>query len=365
VSHSGPLGEPERPRAHPGFEALTFAHLDGYADDDHAEAFDVFRRSCTALVEARSPLRQARTPSAPFLEICRRALDIGSTDRYGARRFFETRFEPSRIITSGAKATPQGFLTGYYEPLVDGSPTPCPEFSTPILTWPKQQVRGKGTVLPDRATIEALARDGRFEPIVWLRDPVEVFFVQVQGSARVRLPDGTSIRLVYAGRNGHPYTSIGRLLVERGEIAAGEMSLARLKAWIRDHGQAPGEAGSALMQTNASYVFFRAVAECDPSEGPIGGQGIGLTPLRSIAIDRQIHCYGLPFFVTAELPWRSPAATPFRRLVIAQDTGSAIQGHARADIFFGSGDDAGARAGDIRHKGDLVVLRPKSEGARP
>lgn len=363
----GLVADPDRRRSHVDLEPLTFDGLVGFAEDDHAQAFRVFRRSCSALLASRRPLRAAESPSAALLSICRRALDIGGCDGFGARRFFETHFRPHRIVTDATSGAAQGFLTGYYEPLVDGSLTPCTGFCAPVLAWPKGYVRqrmgaGAQASLPDRAEIEALARDGRFEPIVWLRDPVEVFFVQVQGSARVRLEDGTSVRLVYAGRNGHPYTSLGRILVESGEIAPGDMSLARLKAWIRGHGQAPGEAGAALMQRNASYVFFRAEADLDPSEGPIGGQGFGLTPLRSIAIDRSIYSYGVPFFVSAELPWQGPDPTPFGRLVIAQDTGSAILGPARADIFFGTGDDAGARAGDIRHAGDLIVLLPKEEG---
>jgi membrane-bound lytic murein transglycosylase A len=257
----------------------------------------------------------------------------------------------------------------YYEPVVEGSSTRNEAFSAPILAPPQQRSqRPLGTAparsqcLPSRAKIERLARDGHFEPIVWLRDPVEVFCVQVQGSARVRLREGTELRLVYAGRNGWPYTSIGRVLVEAGAIPLAEMSLGRLKDWIRANGQAPGEAGAVLMHRNESYVFFRAVPDPDPAEGPIGGQGIGLTRLRSIAIDRTIYSYGLPFFVSATIPWRGPAATAFRRLLIAQDTGSAIVGPARADIFFGSGDDAGARAGDIRHRGDLFVLLPVEAG---
>jgi membrane-bound lytic murein transglycosylase A len=363
----GPLTDPDRPRGHADLEPLTFDGLAGFAEDNHAEAFRVFRRSCNALLAHRRPLRAAAPPSAALLSICRHALDIGGCDGFGARRFFETHFRPQRIVTNATSGAAQGFLTGYYEPLVEGSLTPCRGFPAPVLAWPKGYVRqrmgaGERSYMPSRAEIEALARDGRFEPIVWLRDPAEVFFVQVQGSARVRLTDGTSVRLVYAGRNGHPYTSIGRILVESGEITPGDMSLARLKAWIRDHGQVAGEAGAALMHRNASYVFIRAEADLDPSEGPIGGQGIGLTPLRSIAIDRSIYSYGVPFFITAELPWQGPNKTPFGRLVIAQDTGSAILGPARADIFFGTGDDAGARAGDIRHAGDLIVLLPKEEG---
>ncbi len=362
---AGSAADPERPFEHLSgkLEPATFAGLVGFAEDDHAEAFRVFRRSSAAIVAHRPSLRAAEPPSAALLAVCRHALELGEPDGPAARRFFETHFRPRRLVPGSPTRPERGFLTGYYEPIVDGSPTRAEAFPTPILAWPGDSSRhGMRTGLPDRAAIEALVRDGHFERIIWLRDPVEVFFVQVQGSARVRLADGTSLRLVYAGRNGHPYTSIGRILVESGAIARADMSLARLKAWIRDHGQAPGEAGAALMQRNASYVFFRAAPDLDPAEGPIGGQGIGLTRLRSIAIDRTIYSYGLPFFVSALLPWQGAEATPFRRLMIAQDTGSAILGPVRADIFFGTGDDAGARAGDIRHAGDLVVLWPEEEG---
>jgi membrane-bound lytic murein transglycosylase A len=360
---AAPAGDPDPPSLAAEAEPATFAGLAGFAEDDHADAFRVFRRSCAAIVAHRPSLRAAEPPSAAFLSVCRRALDMGELDGLAARRFFETHFRPRRIVPGSPILPERDFLTGYYEPIVDGSPTESEAFPAPILAWPRDCAQhGMRMGLPDRAAIEALARNGHFGPIVWRRDPVWFFFVQVQGSARVRLADGTSLRLVYAGRNGHPYTSIGRILVENGAIARTDMSLGRLKAWIRGHGQAPGEAGALLMQRNASYVFFRAVQDVDPTEGPIGGQGIGLTRLRSLAIDRTIYSYGLPFFVSAVLPWRGSEATPFRRLMIAQDTGSAILGPARADIFFGSGDDAGARAGDIRHAGDLVVLLPEEQG---
>lgn len=218
---------------------------------------------------------------------------------------------------------------------------------------------------PDRAAIEAGAIERRTAAIVWLRDRVEVFLAQVQGSARVRLADGSLLRLAYAGRNGRAYTSIGRILIDSGEIAEADMSLATLKQWIRAHGQKPGDAGALLMHHNKSYVFFSLHEEYEPTRGPIGGQGISLTALRSIAVDRAIWSYGLPFWIAADLPWRGSSPSPFRRLMIAQDTGSAITGPARADIFFGSGDDAGARAGDIRHAGDVVVLLPAEEAPDP
>jgi membrane-bound lytic murein transglycosylase A len=289
-----------------------------------------------------------------------------------AHAFFATRFEPYRIVGGPA------FFTGYFEPLVDGALTRSGDFAAPILSRPADLVTlspdqpltspdgplqsalrapdGSLTPCPDRAAIEAGALAGRADPIVWLRDAVEVFIVQVQGSARVRLSDGRILRLTYAGRNGWPYTSVGRILVEEGHISAPEMSLARLKEWIRQNGQEIGEAGRALLQRNRSYVFFESGAAGSDAPGPTGAQGVDLTPLRSIAVDRSLWPYGLPFWIDAELPWHQPMPTPFRRLMVAQDTGSAIVGPKRADIYIGSGDQAGRIAGGFRHNGEMIVL---------
>nr|WP_036260224.1 MltA domain-containing protein [Methylocapsa aurea] len=361
---------------------LAFADLEGFGEDDHFEAFQVFARSSAAIVEDRPPLREGIAPSPALKAICRRALTEDVGDRARARRFFEAHFRPCRVLTQGSNGHKKGrdntqsgaFLTGYYEPIVAGSLTPNADFTAPLLSRPDDLISpasgaraGAGdqslAPYPDRAAIEAGAIAGHTAPLVWLRDPIEVFLIQVQGSARVRLPDGEILRLVYAGRNGQPYASIGRILIESGEIAEADMSLAALKQWVRDHGQQPFEAGAALMARNKSYVFFALDSELDPSAGPIGGAGLSLTPLRSIAIDRTIWPYGLPVWIAANIPWREPFAAPFRRLMIAQDTGSAITGPARADIFFGSGDDAGARAGDIRHAGDFVIFLPVEEGS--
>jgi len=214
-----------------------------------------------------------------------------------------------------------------------------------------------GLLVPyaDRAEIEA----ERDNPIVWVRDAVEAFLIQVQGSAQVEFPDGRRARLAYDGRNGLPYTSIGRILIEAGEIAEGAMSLASLKAWLRRD----SVRGLAMMQRNRSFVFFELVDDFDSRLGPIAGAGVPLTPLRSIAVDRTMWAYGLPFWIDAVLPWADETPRPFRRLMIAQDTGSAIVGAARADLYFGSGDDAGARAGAIRHRAEFIVLLPQGDEA--
>jgi membrane-bound lytic murein transglycosylase A len=335
---------------------LSFADLAGFRQDDLVEAFGVFASSGAAIAGKKPPLREALATSPALEAISHAALHQEIRTSAQAQRFFETYFRPYRV-GSDVLDDNAGFFTGYYEPLVEGSLTCSDDFTAPILARPKNLA----PPCPDRAAIEAGALEGHAAPIVWLRDPVEVFLVQVQGSARVRLSDGRLLRLVYAGRNGHLYTSIGRILIETGEIREADMSLARLKQWIRGHGQGPGDLGRALMQRNKSYVFFALDTDLGPAAGPIGGQGLSLAPLRSIAIDRTIWSYGLPFWITANIPWKEPCPSPFRRLMIAQDTGSAIVGPARADIFFGAGDDAGARAGDIRHRGDFIVFLPAEE----
>lgn len=330
---------------------------------------------------AKAPaLRSAQPTPLALISACQAALAMGprAGDDEG-RRFFETHFIPRRLDP--------GFLTGYYEPVVDGSLSATVEFPTPLLARPPdlvgsvpgQPIPGLDVVLsaarrlpdgtfapyPDRAAIEAGALGRLAPPLVYVRDPMEAFFIHVQGSARVRLPDGSMRRLVYAGRNGQPYTSIGRALVEQLNIPPAEMGMAQLKAWIRDHGQKPGEAGAVLMQRNRSYIFFAFDDTLAPDAGPIGGAGVSLTPLRSLAVDRLIWPYGVPVFIDASLPWRSETSEPFRRLMVAQDTGSAIVGAARGDIFFGSGPDAARLAGPIRHSGTFFVLWPKDEAGSP
>ena len=345
--------------------------LMGWAADDCRAALACFRLSADSIVGEAPALRPARPPFPGLREACLAALDLpaGLSDAE-ARAFFATHFEPVPIPADA-------FFTGYYEPIVEGARFPSDAFAAPLLgvrrtctplppTSPApigpRHWRGaaraarRSRPLPDRRAIEADL--DAYRPVVWLRDWVEAFLIQVQGSARVRLPDGTMLRLTYAGRNGHPYTSIGRILIERGEIPLAEMTLDRLKGWLRANGQAPGEAGRALMQRNASFIFFEAVPAVDET-GPTGGAGVPLTALRSIAVDRALWCYGLPFWVDVTIPLDGGAPRPFRRLMIAQDTGSAIVGPARVDIFLGSGAAAGRSAGDIRHRGTLAVLRPR------
>ncbi|MBV8104901.1 MAG: MltA domain-containing protein [Hyphomicrobiales bacterium] len=354
-------------------QPLDYEDLQGFGADDHLAAFRCFERSARALVRLEGGTRTARPPSPALVAAAGSALASGATDGIDARRFFEALFRPFRIVPDPPDA---GFLTGYYEPCVQGSPVETDAFCWPILARPPDLVglapgetppgfpegvsgarrRGDGSLVPydDRRTIEREQRS----PIVWLRDAVEAFLIQVQGSAQIEFADGRRARLAYDGRNGLPYTSIGRILTETGEIAESAMSLESLKAWLRAAGLSEGERGLELMRRNRSFVFFRLIEDFDPRLGPVAGAGVALTPLRSIAVDKTIWSYGLPFWIEADLPWADEALRPFRRLMIAQDTGSAIVGPARADIFFGSGDAAGARAGAIRHQGAFAVLLP-------
>jgi membrane-bound lytic murein transglycosylase A len=352
-------------------EPLDFESLAGWLDDDHQMAFRAFERSARALCAGQTDPRPAQSAPPELLANARAALCASVAAERDARQFFEERFRPFRIVPEDGA----GFLTGYYEPCVPASKVESEEFRWPMLArpadlvtfgldlspveFPKDVTGAKrlsdGSLVPyaDRAQIEAERRD----PIVWVRDAVEAFLIQVQGSAQVEFPDRTRGRLAYDGRNGLPYTSIGKILIESGEIAEGAMSLMSLKAWLRRD----SARGLDVMRLNRSFVFFKLVDDFDVRLGPIAGAGVPLTPLRSIAVDRTIWAYGLPFWIDAELPWVDERPRPFRRLMIAQDTGSAIVGPARADLFFGSGDKAGARAGAIRHASEFVVLLPQGD----
>lgn len=358
-------------------EPLTFAELPGWAQDDHAAALAVFTQSCRAMAASAPALRPGVAPSAGLRRVCAEAPDVRAAD---ARAYFESRFTPWLV-----RATPGGdaFFTGYYEPEVEASLTQAPGFSAPLrarpadlVTWPpeapppgapaglaaaRRLPDGALAPMPTRAAIEAGALGESAPPLAFVRDPVEAFMIQVQGSARLRLPDGRVARAVYAGRNGWPYTSIGRLLVTERGLAPEEVTLEKLKGWVRAAGQTPGEDGLALLHRNESFVFFRLDADAPADAGPIGAEGLRLTPLRSLAVDRTIWPYATPVWIDARVPWESETPTPLQRLLIAQDTGSAILGPARADIFHGSGALAGAHAGATRHRGRFVVLWPNGE----
>jgi peptidoglycan lytic transglycosylase A len=357
------------------YEPVDWANLDGWAGDDHATAFAAFLASCRALNGNRQPAREATSITDALKTICERAFAAVPLEEDGARKFFEENFRPLRISKLGDT---DGFLTGYYEPVIDGSRVPTGEFTAPLYrrppnlvvsgrrklgdSFPNKGVKvgrrvGRRKIAPyyDRAEIEDGALDGWHLEICWLRSQIEVLFAQIQGSARIRLEDGSILRVNYDSHNGWPYTPVGRVLVDRKIFTKDEVSMQRIRDWM----EANPDAAKDAWRQNKSYVFFR-ITDLATEDEAVGGSGVPLAPGRSIAVDRSLHAYGTPFFIAAELPIANEkAGTKFRRLVFAQDTGSAIVGPARADIYFGAGDEAARIAGRIRHSGQFVMLLPR------
>lgn len=341
---------------------MKFDELIGFESDDLVMAWDVFKHSAYHIKNQKQNLRSACPVPKPFKDLCERATEVRTPKTQSeALDLWMRFFQPYQSIQQQAGKT--AFLTAYFEPILKGSLKQTPEFSEPVLALTEAGAidTKDPSNYPERAKIDAGALANQTKALVWLKDAIEVFMVQVQGSARIELSDGSRKRLIYAGRNGHPYTSIGKLLIDRGEISSSEISPQTIKQWVRKNGQGLHEAGRKLLHENKSYVFFDCVDDLLDDNGPIGGQGLSLTPLRSIAIDRHLWFYGLPIWIDAQLPWRGEQNDPFTRLMIAQDTGSAIIGDGRIDIFFGSGEQAGYRAGTIRHKANLVYLLPQME----
>ncbi|RXF70299.1 murein transglycosylase A [Hansschlegelia zhihuaiae] len=360
------LGAQVAAAAPQGLAPVSFDALDGWAQDDHAAAFETFRSSCGAILEDRPPSRPAQPPGDALKAVCKKAASMDRLGATAARAFFETAFQPYRVGP--------GTLTGYYEPEIDGSRVPTARFDTPLLARPMDLVtipdgetlpgvaEGLGGArkapggyepYPDRASIEDGALSGRGLELVYA-ERVDAFFVHIQGSTRVRLPDGSTMRLAFDGRNGRKFTGIGRLLVERGAIEKGAASMASIRRWLADN---PRE-GRALMRENQSYIFFRTDETLSHADGPLGAQNVPLTPGRSIAVDRGLWSYGMPFW----LEGRFPGGEAIRRLTVAQDTGSAILGAARGDYFAGTGDRAGAIAGGMKQKTEFFVLLPREAG---
>jgi membrane-bound lytic murein transglycosylase A len=355
-------------------DAVSFADLPGFAQDRLGEALKIFAKTCDRPLGA-GPAVEGFDPQAAA-EACRAARR--GEDAANPKNFFERRFRPYRVV---ANASGDAFFTGYYQPEIAGSLTrtsayPIPVYGLPpdlVVLPPAQRTgalagliaarrapNGALTPFPDRAAIEdgALERAPGARRLVYLRDNVDLFLAQVQGSARVRLTDGRMLVLTFAGKNGQPYTALARVLVERGVATPAEMTMDRLTQWIRANGLRPGQAGDDLLRLNRSFVFFGAHIETGPQAHPRGGGGSPLTPLRSIAVDKRVWPYGLPFFIDSTMPWRNADPEPLRRVVVAQDTGAAIVGAARADIYFGLGGEAGARAAAIRHHGQFFILLP-------
>ena len=357
------------------YAPVAWADIAGWSEDDHLQAYKAFRLSCRPISAQRTPPADSKALGISLRDPCRAAKAADLADGARAKGFFEEHFLPLRISRLGED---DGFVTGYYEPVIDGSRTQTDAYTVPVYRRPSNLfVRGfkqdamslpnKGQVFRkigrrklvpyyDRAEIEDGAIAGRGLEICWLKNQTDLLFTQIQGSARVRLEDGSTVRINYDAHNGYPYTPVGRILIDRGIIPKDQMSMQKIREWMDQNPDGARE----LRRQNRAYVFFREVQLSDKDEA-VGAQGVPLTPGRSIAVDKALHVYGTPFFIEGQLPIESEQSkTPFRRLMIAQDTGSAIVGPARADLYFGAGADAGKVSGRLRHNMRFVILVPKS-----
>ncbi len=344
---TGPTAAP------PVAKRFTFASLPGWEGGDHAPVLISLRESCGKLTGGAAdagigglvlngePVFGRGTDWRP---ICAAA---ARTETRRARAFFEEWFEPVSI--NGAGEAGASLYTGYYEPELRGSRVRGGPYQYPIYAKPKDLPAD--TPYFERAAIQRGALAGRGLELFWVDDPVDSFFLEIQGSGRIRLPDGQVARVGFAGKNGHSYKAIGRTLVEQGVMPLEQVTADSIKDWLR----ANPDRRDAVMATNKSYVFFieRPELAADPSLGPIGTFGTPLPAMRSIAVDRRAYPLGIPFWVDFNSPVR-----PLSRLVIALDTGGAIKGARRADFFYGSGDGPGVAAGDTRAMGRLIALAP-------
>jgi membrane-bound lytic murein transglycosylase A len=358
------------------YQPLAFTEIPGWEGDDHAAAFKAFLKSCDrVLASARERAAGGdKSPAPPqgLIDACMAAGRLSArVGKDQAKVFFERHFVANALQHPG----PQGLLTGYYEPMLDGSRTAQGRFQTPVYRRPPDLVnlvdetqraqaglglshaRKTATGIEPyatRAEIESGSLKGKGLELVYLADPVDLFFMQIQGSGRVKLTDGSVIRLHYDGKNGHPYSSIGRYLIEKGLLAADKVSMGALSNWLK----ADPERAKKVMWQNASYVFFRELegAEANAARGAMNSP---LTPGRSLAIDTAYHVLGSPIFVRGSDMTHVDKSGAFNRLMIAQDVGSAIKGPERGDIYFGSGAAAGRLAGVTKHAGKFIVLLPK------
>ena len=352
------------PHASESLRPTSYALLPGWNQDDLREAWPAFRASCEVLIK-----------KPDWREVCAIGRDVPATDAKAVRLFFETFFTPYRVINPDG--TDSGLVTGYYEPLLRGARKRSGVYQTPLYRAPDDLINvDLASVYPD---LKSLRLRGRLagnkvipywtraelmhgdtlagKELLWVDDPIDAFFLQVQGSGRVQLLDSNeTVRVSYAEQNGYPYKSIGRYLVDRGEMTLDQASAQSIKSWYAAH---PGRQ-QELLNANPSFVFFKEEKLSDPAQGPKGSLGVALTPQRSVAIDAQFVPLGAPVFVSTTRPGSNAS---LQRLVLAQDTGGAIRGAVRADLFWGFGDSAGDQAGKMKQRGMMWVLLPKSTAA--
>lgn len=366
-----PPPEAEKPAARLTLRPAAFQDLPGWTADRQADALPALLKSCERL--GKQPADRPLGPDGMMGRIgdwtapCAALARLPAGDHAAARRTLESLFQP---WAAGADGNPDGLFTGYYESALRGSWKRQGKYQTPLYKRPAdlvmvdlgefrptlkgERVAGRvvdGQLKPyaDRKAIDGGALAGRNLELLYVDDPVDAFFLHIQGSGRVTLPDGSQVRIGYDGQNGHPYVAIGRELVARGALTRDEVSMQSIRAWLEAH---PADA-KGLMDVNPSFVFFRRLE----GEGPLGGQGVALTPGRSLAVDRTFIAYGVPLWLDAEDPLQ--ARTRIRRLLVAQDTGGAIRGPVRGDVFWGHGEEAEKRAGLMKSQGRYWLLLPK------
>jgi len=346
---------------------VNFNQLAYWQEDDHTRALATFKRSCKPINKMNakawfSPIRQAGKVKS-WQKICEKAVNVPKHDTVAARKFFETWFEPYQV---GDRFNPDGLFTAYYLPLLQVSTEPDARYNIPIYARPsdltKLGKRGRNRVVqvknnqylpyPDRAAIKDGAIEKMAPVLFWCDNEIDVFFAQIQGSAIVQLPDQKQMVIGYAGTNGHPYTSIGKVLIEKGALTIQTVSMQTIRAWLEAHPEQLHE----ILNKNASYVFFKILKD----DQPVGTQQVPLTPKRSLAIDTRYIPLGAPIWLNTNIPHHNNAElwTPFNQLLIAQDTGGAIKGIVRGDIYLGGGERATFIAGHMNNLGQYWLLLP-------
>jgi membrane-bound lytic murein transglycosylase A len=340
----------------PAFTPVRFDQIPGWGTDALSRAVPVFLASC-AQMEANPTERLGGGGEAGALggtpaqwhSACEQARAVPPGDDVAARTFFVAAFQPYGVSADGSGT---GLFTGYYEPEVAGSRSFDRVYKYPLYRRPDDLPPPGGKPYLTRAQIDGGALAKKRLGLLWLADPVDVFFLQVQGAGRVRLPDGHIVRVTYDGQNGQPYVPIGRVLVDRSEMTLDQVSMQSIRAWLTAHPDQSRE----LMEQNTSFVFFREVPDVRPDMGPPGSLGALLSPERSLAVDKSFIPLGAPMWINTQ---DTLDGTKIQRLMMSQDLGGAIRGAVRADIFFGWGPDAEAHAGKMRQQGTEFVLLPK------
>ena len=354
-------------------EQVSFENLPGWQQDDHSAALRVFVGACGELTTSGVGFARKALLSGSrrdWLTVCRQAkrADISPAT---ARRFFEDHLVALNITNV------DGQFTGYFEPEVDGSRLRSSKFSVPVLSRPDDLVKLSRSAAARLGVVYGRVANGAARPyftrqqieqgqlssqnleLLYLRSWRDLFFMQIQGSGRVRLREGGNVRLGYAAKTGLPYTSIGKVLIDRNEMTRAEMSMQALRAWLKNH---PDQARQVMWE-NKSYVFFRELRDHGSVTGPIGAQKLPLTPFRSLAVDRRFWALGVPLWVSTTV-YADGRLVPFNQLMVAQDTGSAIKGAARGDVFMGTGHQAGLDAGAMDQAGSLTAVVPRALAAR-